>query len=136
MGWAIGFDSNWNRDIGYGVPATCDHPGCNAEIDRGLAHVCGGGPYATEFGCGLYFCSEHLQSRYFEEYDEHHQVCERCMDEDKDPFEPKPDTPEWINHKLTDPSWEPWRKENPEIVKEMRSKLHSKTRDIAGHSGT
>lgn len=23
MGWSIGFDSNWNRDVGYGVPATC-----------------------------------------------------------------------------------------------------------------
>lgn len=43
MGWSIGFDSNWNRDIGYGVPAFCDHPGCTAEIDRGLAYVCGGG---------------------------------------------------------------------------------------------
>ena len=26
MGWSIGFDSKWNRDIGYGVPATCDYP--------------------------------------------------------------------------------------------------------------
>lgn len=28
MSWVIGFDSNWNRDIGYGVLAFCDHPGC------------------------------------------------------------------------------------------------------------
>src|SRR4051812_7048849 len=26
MGWSIGYDSNWQRDIGYGVPAFCDHP--------------------------------------------------------------------------------------------------------------
>ena len=37
MSWAVGFDSQWDRDIGYGVPAYCDHPGCGKEIDRGLA---------------------------------------------------------------------------------------------------
>jgi len=52
MGWSIGFDSRWNRDIGYGVPAYCDHPKCNEEIDRGLAYVCcGEQPYGGEHGC-------------------------------------------------------------------------------------
>lgn len=37
MGWSIGFDTRWKRDIGYGVPAECDHPTCGAQIDRGLA---------------------------------------------------------------------------------------------------
>ena len=60
MSWAIGFDSRWNRDIGYGVPATCDFPGCGVDIDRGLAFVCGGEPYGGEDGCGLYFCASHL----------------------------------------------------------------------------
>ncbi|HEV7521417.1 MAG TPA: hypothetical protein VGP89_09990, partial [Candidatus Angelobacter sp.] len=60
MGWSLGFDSNWQRDIGYGVPAYCDHPKCNKKIDRGLSYVCGGEPYGGELGCGLYFCSEHL----------------------------------------------------------------------------
>ncbi len=44
MGWSLGHDNRWGkfgRDIGYGVPAICDHPGCNAEIDRGLSYVCG-----------------------------------------------------------------------------------------------
>ena len=40
MGWSLGFDDKWNRDIGYGVPAYCDHPKCSVEIDRGLAYVC------------------------------------------------------------------------------------------------
>ena len=31
MGWSIGYDNNWNRDIGYGVPAFCDHPKCDKE---------------------------------------------------------------------------------------------------------
>ncbi len=26
MGWSIGYDKNLKRDIGYGVPATCEHP--------------------------------------------------------------------------------------------------------------
>lgn len=54
MGWSIGYDSKWKRDIGYGVPAWCDHPGCIEEIYRGLSHVCGGEPYGGERGCGLY----------------------------------------------------------------------------------
>jgi hypothetical protein len=52
MGWSIGFDTTWNRDIGYGVPAICDRPGCGEAIDRGLSFVCGGEPYGGEKGCG------------------------------------------------------------------------------------
>jgi len=40
MGWAVGYDNRWSRDIGYGVPAWCDEPGCSEAIDRGLAYVC------------------------------------------------------------------------------------------------
>ena len=115
MGWSIGFDSNWNRDMGYGVPAKCDHPDCDKDIDRGLAFVCGSDPFGGEHGCGLYFCSDHL---YFEEIDDRLiQLCEKCSKKDYDnPFIPKPDTQEWIDWKMTDPSWEEWRKENPEWV--------------------
>jgi hypothetical protein len=59
MGWSIGWDGTWKRDIGYGVPAYCDHPECSAEIDRGLSYVCGGDPYGGEHGCGLFFCGKH-----------------------------------------------------------------------------
>jgi len=100
MGWSIGFDSHWHRDIGYGVPAICDHPDCNREIHRGLSYVCGGEPYGGEDGCGLFFCGEHLYAL--------PPVCFRCA-EGKDPFDPKPDTEEWINHKMNDPSWAEWR---------------------------
>lgn len=105
MGWAVGFDNNWNRDIGYGVPAICDFPGCGEEIDRGLGYVCGGGPYGGEHGCGLFFCDEHLYLT-----QEMPQLCDRCLDE-KPPYEPTPDTEEWIQHKATHPSWAEWRKE-------------------------
>lgn len=109
MGWSIGFDERWKRDIGYGVPAWCDYPGCYEEIDRGLSYVCGGDPYGGERGCGLYFCWEHHP--YFREEEDARQLCERCF-AGKKPFRPSLDIEEWIHHKLTDESWAEWRKEN------------------------
>ena len=102
MGWSIGFDSNWNRDIGYGVPAHCDNPRCNAEIHRGLSYVCGGEPYGGDVGCGLYFCGNHLF------YTSRGPLCTRCRDR-RSAYEPKPDHPDWIKHKATDESWAEWR---------------------------
>jgi hypothetical protein len=110
MGWAVGYDSTWRRDIGYGVPAICDHPGCGADIDRGLAFVCGSNPYGEPYGCGLYFCSEHLWMTDRGERD-CPQLCDRCRHK-RPPFEPTPDTAEWTNWKLTDPSWAQWRADN------------------------
>lgn len=107
MSWAVGFDKHWQRDIGYGVPAWCDHPGCYEEIDRGLAYVCGGDPYGGEHGCGLYFCYKHL---YFSEH-LCSNLCERCFDKKRRPFRPSADKDEWIEHKMTDPSWAEWRAE-------------------------
>lgn len=114
MGWAVGYDSNWKRDVGYGVPAICDYPGCGAAIDRGLGFVCGNEPYGGENGCGLFFCGEHMFAS-----DKCGQLCERCRD-GLPPFDPTPDTREWIEWKLTDDSWGPWRDENPEAVAAMR----------------
>ena len=34
MSWAVGHVRG--RDVGYAVPASCDHPGCTEIIDRGL----------------------------------------------------------------------------------------------------
>jgi hypothetical protein len=106
MGWAVGYDSNWDRDIGYDVPAWCDSPGCSEVIDRGLAYVCGGDVRGGDNGCGLYFCYNHLWYT-----PDGVQVCERCL-EHNDPYLPKPDHPEWVHHKATDPSWQQWRNEN------------------------
>ncbi len=105
MGWAVGFDTTWNRDIGYGVPAYCDHPDCSEVIDRGLSYVCGREPYGGSGGCGLYFCSRHQLNGW--------QRCERCApcDEEVRPFDAKPDHPDWVHHKATDPSWAEWRAE-------------------------
>lgn len=102
MGWSIGYDDNWKRDIGYGVPAFCDHPGCGEEIDRGLGYVCNREqPYGGDHGCGLFFCGKHRGYK--------------CKHKG---FVATPDHPEWIDWKLTDESWEQWRKDNPEWVKE------------------
>jgi hypothetical protein len=121
MSWAVGYDSNWNRDIGYGVPATCDRPGCGADINRGLAYVCGGEPYGGERGCGLYFCEAHLTGT--RQVDGHTvRVCGRC-DKNRPPYKPTPDTAEWMKWKLTDDSWGPWREENPEAVAAMQPAL-------------
>jgi hypothetical protein len=108
MSWAIGYDKKWQRDIGYGVPAICDFPGCGENIDRGLGHVCGGAPYGGEHGCGLYFCGRHQGCG-------RRQLCERCQKHES-PFLPTPDAPEWIKHKLTDSTWQEWRDANPEFV--------------------
>ncbi len=120
MGWAVGYDPYWCRDIGYGVPAWCDHPDCDEKIDRGLGYVCGGQPYGGDIGCGLYFCIDHGGGT----------LCERCEElwlsinggeepADFKPFTPTPDRPEWIRHKLTDDSWQPWRDENPQEVERL-----------------
>lgn len=112
MSWSIGYDSNWQRDIGYGVPAYCDHPQCWAEIDRGLAHVCGAGPYGGEKGCGLFFCGHHLTGG--------DQKCPRCQNYKK-PYCAKPDKREWVQHKLTDESWAQWRSENSQQVEKLNT---------------
>lgn len=106
MGWSIGYDNTWQRDIGYGVPAICDHPKCNAEIDRGLSYVCGGYPYGGEEGCGLFFCSRHL---FFGRSKGAPQLCNKCMRYDHKPYKPKPDVKEWVDWKMTDESWSKWR---------------------------
>lgn len=112
MGWSIGYDSTWGRDIGYGVPAWCDHPECSAKIDRGLAYVCGSEPYGGDAGCGLYFCERH-RGPWFE--CGAFSVCVRCAHH-HDPFKAKPDHPEWLHHKATDPSWAEWRAEYSEFT--------------------
>jgi len=116
MGWSLGYDSEHGRDIGYGVPAWCDHPECDERINRGLYFVCGSEPYGGDGGCGLFFCDSH---RHFGNEAE---VCERCLKGEL-PFDPSPDHPEWIEWKLTDASWQEWRAENPAEVERLRAML-------------
>ena len=112
-----------NRWGGYGVPTICEHPDCNEEIDRGMSYACGGEPF-SEFGCDRYFCSKHLTHKYFNTGDgrEYVQVCERCAKK-KRSFPYKPEHPTWIKHLLTDTSWEGWRDNNPDEVRELQNLL-------------
>ena len=121
MGWSIGYDSHWDRDIGYGVPAICDRPGCGEAIDRGLGYVCGSEPYGGDRGCGLYFCDAHLTGSR-KHGDRWVRVCGRC-DKGRRPYEPTPDTDEWLRWKLADESWAQWRAENPAEVELMKARL-------------
>ena len=108
-----------DRWAGYGVPTFCEHPGCNKEIDRGMAYACGGEPF-SEGGCDRYFCSKH---RVYHSFNvgggrQEMEVCERCA-KHKSPFPYKPEHPDWIKHLLTDASWKEWREDNPEEVKKL-----------------
>lgn len=114
MGWAIGYDSAWKRDIGYGVPAMCDHPDCDQVIDRGLSYVCCDTQlYGGDNGCGLYFCSQHTNGI---------GQCARCQ-EGKPSFKPSDDLLEWKAWKLADTSWEQWRQENPDEVVQLQGTM-------------
>jgi hypothetical protein len=126
MGYSIYFDSRRNRDLGYGVPAVCDHPDCENEINRGLSYLCGDQPYTGgEHGCSLYFCGEHKS--YHTTViggDEHDcdvpncQLCERCQ-HGLTEFDMKPDTKKWMQWKLSHESWQQWRDENPQEVEKL-----------------
>jgi hypothetical protein len=65
------------RQAGYAIEATCDEKDCTARIDRSLGYLCGRSPGGDEWGCGNYFCSEHL---FFVVVDDAPQMCERCAD--------------------------------------------------------
>lgn len=122
MGWSIGYDDNWKRDIGYGVPAICDHPDCDETIDRGLSYVCGSEPYGGDHGCGLFFCSNHRHHREFKDGCSK-EVCERCLIDNCVLFQAKSDVQQWIRWKLEDGSWQEWRNESPDEVAALRAEL-------------
>lgn len=116
---------------GYGVPAVCEHPGCDEEIDRGMSFACGGEPF-SEYGCDRYFCGKHRMCKGWDAENgrwcrhrndcecEFIEVCERCA-KNKPPFPYKPEVKEWVDHLLKDESWAEWRKNNPKKVKALKS---------------
>lgn len=78
MGWGSGMVEG--REVGYNVEATCEHPGCDAQIDLGLGYACGGTHGEDEVSCAGYFCGDHLF------YDQLCKVCCDLLDEDDDPL--------------------------------------------------
>jgi hypothetical protein len=61
MGWSDCGTDSMGRPIGYAHVATCDHPGCDTVIDRGLSYACGGMHGDDVFSCEKYFCAQHLR---------------------------------------------------------------------------
>lgn len=129
MGYAI-YQMN-GRDCGYSVPAVCEQPGCNEEIDRGFAYCCGGYP-DSEYGCHLYFCGKHMyyyNSDPKDDDSETVQLCDVCSynnehanqtgdpDQYREPHPKKPDVLKWVVWKLLHESWDTWRKENPDELR-------------------
>lgn len=110
MGYAVYEEGG--RWCGYGVPAICDMPGCDAHIDRGLAYKCeehtaynkDGIDEVVGEGCGLFFCGDHR-------YESH------------DAAVPSPDTEEWIRHMLVDFSWDQWRRANRDKLTALLDQL-------------
>lgn len=98
----MGYSVYWHngRWQGYGVPAYCDYPGCNKEIDRGMgySHKKGMNPDDP------FLCSTHKYKDLPDDFE---------IDYNKE-------HPEWINHLLKDDSWNLWRIENPEIVEKYK----------------
>ena len=142
MGYAV-YRIGEGRHGGYGVPAYCEHPECNEEIDRGMSFACGGEPF-SEIGCDKYFCSKHRHYTGFKQDGsalpeclcdceddpenekececEWKEVCASCAGLDKEypygyPY--KPEHPEWVYHVLNHYTWEEYRKENPDIVAKL-----------------
>jgi len=74
MGWAYG--KIGEKEIGYSVEATCEHPECDAKIDRGLAFACGGQHGTRDGSCLGYFCDEHLDFPALDE--DHPRMCGAC----------------------------------------------------------
>lgn len=132
MGYQV-YEDEAARDLGvirwagYGVPAVCDTPACEAEIDRGMGYRCqqvyqyryfengvevdSDANWDDEIeeegeGCGLHFCDAHLSDHALHAG-----------------LAPKPDTAEWERWVLADESWQQWRDENAERVADMRIRV-------------
>lgn len=77
MGWGHCGHDKQGREIGYSITATCDHQGCERQIDRGLSYACGGMHGDTEYGCEKYFCSDHRE-KVITDGDQFYNICNQC----------------------------------------------------------
>lgn len=104
-------------DLGNDVPAVCTHPECNVIVHRGLVHLCGTDPAGAGQGCGLHFCGAHLSGP--------EQTCDRCANGDP-PYDPKVDTPDFPEWRMTGQGWKEWREAHPELVARTYEKYVAK----------
>lgn len=78
MGWANCGEDTQGRPIGYAHEATCDFPGCDAKIHRGLAYACGDMHGDDEISCEKYFCEAHRRGEVVTSQGDHKSVCAEC----------------------------------------------------------
>lgn len=77
MGYAHAIDET-GREIGYAVEAVCDHPGCVADIHRGMSYACGGEP-GNSIGCTKFVCEEHAEGVWDPGEGRWVRMCEDCQ---------------------------------------------------------
>ena len=58
MGYGFCGKDDHGREFGYLVISTCDHPDCDAEIDRGMGFACGEDHF-KDHSCRGYYCADH-----------------------------------------------------------------------------
>lgn len=63
-------------EAGYAVETLCEQDGCEEQIDRGLAHLCGKEPGGDEHGCGGYYCGKH---HYMSGNERVGDLCRKCV---------------------------------------------------------
>jgi len=67
MGWGTcGKNEKTGEMMGYCYEGICNDSDCKEEIHHGLSYVCGGMHRGGEWGCGYYFCGDHLHHLGFE----------------------------------------------------------------------
>lgn len=82
MGWADCGDDSEGRPIGYAFAGTCDAPGCEVAIDRGLSYACGGMHGDGDgWSCEKYFCEAHRKGWAPDADGRMRLVCQPCEDE-------------------------------------------------------
>ncbi|MFH8253084.1 hypothetical protein ACH3VR_22140 [Microbacterium sp. B2969] len=104
---------DWSADrwAGSRVPAFCDWPTCQVEINRGRDFRCVA--HGVDDGCELFFCPRHLV-----------QIAVHDL------VRPKPDHARWELMILTDDTLEPWRQNHPtELEQERRRQEHTTLRE-------
>lgn len=108
MGYSV--YEHGGRWQGYGVPAYCDHKKCFEEIDRGMGfqHEIDKEECYGDGTPNLFVCRKHSRAN------------RRSVIVDLEK-----EHPGWLQHILTDETWEQWRNENPDLVEKYKHLLES-----------
>jgi len=76
MGWGTGVVDG--QEVGYAIKCKCAFNNCNEDIDKGLAHACGGSHGTGDLFCDRYFCDNHLKHCIENRYGQLLRICTEC----------------------------------------------------------